>query len=205
MGLLDHLRAGLAGILMQLAAPATTRARRLRIDDIATLLDREDVLVVDTETTGVGPGAEVIEIAAIDTTGTPREHALVLPSGPISHRSWEIHGITLEALHAQGARPWPEIMGRVAPLLGNAKTVIAWSADFDARVLAQTGAAYNIALPTIAWADVRPAYRDTDPRGQGSLASAMRREKLAWEGRQHRAQADCRATLAVMRTLARRA
>lgn len=48
--------------------------------------------------------AEVIEAVAIDTTGALRLSALAMPIGPISQRSWELHGLSEEALHALGAR-----------------------------------------------------------------------------------------------------
>ena len=177
-------------------------ARRLRARDIGGLLGRDDTLIVDTETTGVGARAEVIEVVAIDTTGALRLSALSIPAGPISHESWEIHGLGLHALHAQGARPWPEVHEEVAAVLGRARRVLAWRADFDARALRQTAAVHNLALAPIEWADVRPAYVDARPKGPYSLADAMRRECLAWEGRHHRAEADCRAVLALMRRMA---
>ena len=177
-------------------------ARRLRARDIPALLGREDVLVLDTETTGLGRNAEVIEVVAIDTTGTLRSSALSFPFGPISRGSWEVHGLSAEALHAMGARPWPEVHPALVPVLREAEHVLAWRADFDARVLEQTAAFHNLALPPARWADVRPAYVDARPGGRHSLADAMRREGLAWEGRHHRAEADCRAVLAVMRAIA---
>ena len=178
-------------------------ARRLRARDIPALLGREDVLVLDTETTGVGRNAEVIEVVAIDTTGALRFEALSFPFGPISRGSQEVHGLSAEALHAMGARPWPEVHPALVPVLREAEHVLAWRADFDARVLEQTAAFHNLAQPPVQWADVRPAYVDARPGGRHSLADAMRREGLTWEGRHHRAEADCRAVLAVMRTLAR--
>ncbi len=36
----------------------------------SALLDREDVLIVDTETIGISNQSEVIEVAVLDTTGT---------------------------------------------------------------------------------------------------------------------------------------
>ena len=39
------------------------------------LLDRQDVLIFDTETTGNGERAELLEIAVIDTTGRVRYNA----------------------------------------------------------------------------------------------------------------------------------
>ena len=176
-------------------------ARRLRARDLPALLGREDVLVLDTETTGLGRNAEVIEVVAIDTTGAVRASALSFPFGPISRGSRAVHGLNAEALHAMGARPWPEVHPALVPVLREAKHVLAWRADFDARVLEQTAAFHNLALPPVRWADVRPAYADA--RGRHSLAGAMRREGLAWEGRHHRAEADCRAVLAVMRAIAR--
>ena len=179
-------------------------AKRLRARDIPTLLDRDDTLILDAETTDIGARAEVIEVVAIDTTGALRLSALSIPVGPITHESWEIHGLTVDELHAQGARSWPEVHEEIAATLGGARHVLAWRADFDARVLRQTAGVHNLALPAIEWADVRPAYVDARPKGRHSLADAMRRERLEWDGHHHRAEADCRAVLAVMRAMSER-
>ena len=154
-------------------------ARRRRARDIPALLGREDVLVLDTETTGVGRNAEVIEVVAVDTTGALRFDALSVPFGPILRGSWEVHGLSAEALHAMGARPWPEVHPALVPVLREAEHVLAWRADFDARVLEQTAAFHNLALPPVGWADVRPAYVNARPGERNSLADAMRREGLA--------------------------
>ena len=53
-----------------------SREPRRRRPTWAALLDRTDVLILDTETTGLGGRAEVIEVAMIDTTGTVRFEAL---------------------------------------------------------------------------------------------------------------------------------
>ena len=83
-------------------------AKRLRARDIPALLERDDTLIVDTETTGVGRGAEVIEVVAIDTTGALRLSALSLPVGPISHESWKFTGSpstrSTPKAHARGPR-----------------------------------------------------------------------------------------------------
>ena len=97
-------------------------ALRLRSRDIPALLDRRDVLVLDTETTGLGSTAEIVEVVAIDTTGALRLSALSLPVGPISQRSWEIHGLSEESLHAMGARPWVEVHPELLSMLRNCST-----------------------------------------------------------------------------------
>ena len=133
------------------------------------------------------------ELVAIDTTGALRLSALSIPVGPICHESLDILGLSLHALHAQGARPSREVHQEFTALLRDARCVLAWRTNFDARGLGQTAAACNLALPPIEWADVRPTYVDTRPKGPHSLANAMRRERLDREGRHHRAEADCRA------------
>ena len=177
-------------------------ARRLRARDIPALLDRDDVLVIDTETTGIGWDAEIIEIVAVDTTGRLRLNAVSNPVGAISQRSWEIHGLSADALHAMGAKPWPDLHAEVVSVLHNTRQVLAWRADSDARFLEQTATRHGLVLPPVQWADVHPTYVDARPGGSHSLAKAMRREALAWEGQHHRAEADCRAVVSVMRALA---
>ncbi len=54
------------------------------------LLNREDVLILDTETTGLNENAEIVEI--VDTTGTTRYSAPIMPKGRIP--SADIRGLT---------------------------------------------------------------------------------------------------------------
>ena len=148
-------------------------------------------------------GLEAGELRLPDAkTGARVVGALSLPVGPISQRSWEIHGLSEETLHAMGARPWAEVHPELLSMLRSATHVLAWRADFDARVLMQTAALHHRALPPVSWTDVRPAYVKARPGGRHSLADAMRREGLEWEGRHHRAEADCRAVLALMHAIA---
>ena len=45
----------------------------------ADLLDRSDVLICDTETSGLGKGAQILEIALVDTMGETVFSSLVAP------------------------------------------------------------------------------------------------------------------------------
>ena len=107
-------------------------------------------------------------------------------------------------IRALDARPWPHVHAEVVSALRTAEHVLAWRADSAARFLQQTSARYELALPNLPWADVRPAYVEPQRGVQHSLAAAMHREELAWEGQHHRAEANCRALLAVMRAIAGR-
>ena len=51
---------------------AGLRSRASPLEQWAIWLDRPDVLIIDTETTGLGNKAEVIEVAVLDTTGAIR-------------------------------------------------------------------------------------------------------------------------------------
>ena len=71
------MRSALGGALVALWLSGLHRlqgrgARRLRSHDLPGLLDRRDVLVLDTETTGVGREAE-ISLQGADGTATRRE------------------------------------------------------------------------------------------------------------------------------------
>ena len=49
--------------------------------------NRTDVLIFDTETTGIKNDDEVIEIGIIDTTGKERYHGLIMPEKSISREA----------------------------------------------------------------------------------------------------------------------
>ena len=103
----------LAGIwLTHLHRLAGLGGERLRHRDIPALRDRDDILVLDTETTDIDAGAEIIDLVAIDTTGALRLSAFAV--GASLRRSREIHGLSEGTLHAEGARTWPECCSRPA-------------------------------------------------------------------------------------------
>ena len=93
-------------ILCLLAVVVSARVRHARLKnqkrqptsesstDVRDLLDRDDVLLVDTETTGLSDKAEVIEIAAIDTVGNLRLSVLSMPEGRISSGASRVNGLT---------------------------------------------------------------------------------------------------------------
>src|SRR5690606_16006245 len=99
-----------------------TEAERARAA-IRHLLDREDVLILDTETTGLGQ-AEVIELSVIDTRGTVLLDTLIRPrTGVMNPYAQRVHGITLEMLTDQPT--WPEVLPELRRIAG-AATVLAW-------------------------------------------------------------------------------
>ena len=168
----------------------------------AGLLNRSDVLIIDTETTGLDGRAEILEIAILDTTGTTRFHSLCLPQGHITSGAADLHGLTRQALKAASASAWPEIHGNVTQLLSRAAVVLAWNAPFDSRMLEQTAARHGLAMPVLRWRDLLADYRGVRPQGRHSLPIAAEREG-AEAGEAHRAEGDCQTALAVMHAVVR--
>ncbi|MCY3986449.1 MAG: exonuclease domain-containing protein [Candidatus Dadabacteria bacterium] len=175
------------------------------IPDWSTLLGRSDVMIVDTETTGIGPRSQVIEVAVLDTAGFPYYHALSLPQGRISPKAIAIHGLSRERLRAEGARPWPEVHWELVETLSRATVVLAWNAGFDRRLLAQTAERHGLTMPELPWHDLMADYRILmgERRGKGwhTLSAAVRRSGARVSGQAHRAMRDCEAVLAVMRAV----
>ena len=106
------------------------------------LLGRADVLILDTETTGLRERAEIIEIAVIDTAGRERFHSLCKPQRRVPKSATEINNITNDMV--ANAKKWKDIHGTIDKLLRKSKYVLAWNADFDEMMLRQTAERYHL-------------------------------------------------------------
>ena len=165
------------------------------------LLNRRDVLILDTETTGLGTKAEVIEVVVIDTTGRCLFESLSLPRGPVSSRAYSLHGLSRERLEEAGAPAWSEIHKDLMKVLRRASCVLAWNAPFDRKMLRQTAKRAGWTLPELPWHDLLADYRILRPDHAHSLAMAAEQEGTI-ASPTHRARGDCETVLAVMRAMA---
>ncbi|MBA2766767.1 MAG: 3'-5' exoribonuclease, partial [Solirubrobacterales bacterium] len=116
------------------------------------LLDRPlrttEFLVVDTETNGrAGDGCELTEVGAVLVGGGElhdRWEALVGVRAPLSRSIQRFTGITQAMV--DGAPAAELVLGELAELLGD-RVLVAHSAAFDRRVLAQAFARAGLAWP----------------------------------------------------------
>lgn len=169
------------------------------------LLDRRDVVILDTETTGLDSDAEVIEVALINTRGERLVQKLALPKGRIPRSASRIHGLTLDTLKREGASDWTQVHQDLMPALRAATTVIVYNAAFDRRLLQQTSARHNLALPDIAWHCAMLDYKAFHGAGSGyGLQQAFLRECDENHVQEHRALADCQMVLELMQAVAGR-
>jgi DNA polymerase-3 subunit epsilon len=173
-----------------------------------------NALILDTETTGLGDDAEVVELAVIDCAGAVLLDTLVRPSGPVPAEAAAIHGIT-DAMLA-GAPTWSAIHDRFCDLVEGRQVVI-YSREFDTRVISQTARRYGLPAPQgfdqvldhdrihcamQAYAEFRGEWSAEKGQYRWQKLSAAAAQQGVTVTNAHRALGDCLMTLGVVRAMA---
>jgi len=184
-----------------------TAARREAIREAQALLQLDPVYL-DTETTGTGPQAEVIEIGILDDHEQPLFSSLVRPRGPMDPAAARVHGIT--AMMLVEAPSWADIWPAAQDVL-DGRRVGAYNVDFDLRLMKQSHIRSWLrwTLSDENFFDIMKLYARFygawDPR-----RSSYRWQSLELAGQQcgialpnaHRAIDDCRLTRLLLHTIA---
>jgi DNA polymerase III epsilon subunit-like protein len=171
---------------------------------------RENCLILDTETTGLGEDAEIVEVTIIDTAGRVLLNTLVKPRSVIPASATAIHGITNEMVKT--APSWPHVCRSLYDIISGRKVVI-YNSDFDTRILDQTNDNWGITIhfkierPTFECAMLAYAefYGQNSERGGykwQKLTAAAEQQGVIIEGTPHRALSDCLTTLGVIKAMA---
>ncbi len=175
--------------------------RREAIAWAGEVMADDRAIILDTETTGLHPGAEIIEISIIAAaTGATVFDSLVKPRGRIPRSATAIHG--LSARHVAAAPTWPEVHDQVGQLLRAASRVVIYNAAFDLRLLRQTRDLYRLppaGPPRRNYQCAMEYYARFLGRWDWQRAS------FTWEplrGGNHRALGDCLATRTVLQQMA---
>jgi DNA polymerase-3 subunit epsilon len=176
---------------------------RKAAQEAAQALLHTDFIIIDTETTGFSKTDQVIQFSALS------RHALLLnvlikPSVEISAESILVHGIDQEAV--ENAVIFPDIYPAILSLFKKEspenmiKTIIAYNADFDIRLINQTAAAYG--LPLLPERNVACAMKMyAEYYGEmNAKTKSYKWQKL--EGGDHSAAGDCIATLNLIKQMA---
>mgnify|MGYP001773609046 CR=1 FL=1 len=160
---------------------------------------------LDTETTGLGDDAQVVEIAVVDEAGAVLFESYCRPTVPVDPGAEAVHGIGPDVLAE--APQWPEIAGRVREVL-EGRVVVIFNAAFDTRILAQTAAAHGDSADWVRELDTRCAmyraadvYGATNSYGTISLVNAAARAGIEFVGRAHSAAGDAATTALLWRTM----
>lgn len=172
--------------------------RMRKRQQIAELLGRSDVFILDTETTGLR-NAEVIEVSIINTKGELLLDTLVEPSELVMNRhAQRVHGIALDMLAGQPS--WPDVLPDLHRVLDRG-TVLAWNASFDARMLKQTSEVWKIQQSSYLFVCAMRLYASLFGRRSYALHKAVVDARLAHlleQHQSHRALGDVRLVLALL-------
>jgi DNA polymerase-3 subunit epsilon len=165
-----------------------------------------EFVIVDTETTGFEVTDEVIQIGVIDHTGAVVLDTLIRPTQPI--RNSQYHHITDDTV--KDAPTFPDAYVRIKAAV-EGKRILAYNTSYDTRMLNQVCAKHGLEL--FIWVQpgcVMEQYAEfhgewNDYHGNyrwQKLRQAVTQMGLEFEGSEHNAVADCRATLALLRAMA---
>jgi DNA polymerase-3 subunit epsilon len=114
-------------------------------DKTATIRTAREILnsgpvYLDTETTGLGNDAEIVDIAIIDSDGTELLNTLVRPTIPIPAEATGVHGITDEDVST--APTFAEILPNLNSY--NDRLIVIYNKSYDLRLCNQSAKANKI-------------------------------------------------------------
>lgn len=174
-----------------------------------------EYVFLDTETTGLGDDAQVVEIAIVDEAGAVLFESLVKPTVSVDREAAAIHGIGSDKLATAPA--WPEIAAQVRAAL-EGKRVVIFNSDFDTRLMQQTATAHTQGMGRDAYDDAvkwileletvcamyraADVYGATNQYGTISLINAAAAAGVEFQGRAHSAAGDAATTAALWRAMA---
>jgi DNA polymerase-3 subunit epsilon len=167
------------------------------------ILARDDVLILDTETTGLNTEAEIVQLAIIDTEGEVILDTLIKPLDDIPAAATAIHGIDARRVrHA----PYFETLWDVITEIIEDKTLIIYNAGFDVEILRQCckRAFVPEVLEVVGLRDVK-VHCAMHWYAQFVGDWNEYHGNYKWQrlpGGDHSALGDCRATLAVLKEMA---
>lgn len=160
---------------------------------------------IDTETTGLGPTAEIVDIAILSTTGEVLLDTFIRPAMPIPPDASRIHGI--HDVDVRDAPAWRDIYPVVRDILSDRRIVV-YNAQYDRGVingvcdrwqLARVNGTWECAMLAFAKYQAQPGRRPGDFRWHKLDAAAGH---FGLEPGGHRALGDTLACLAVVRGMA---
>ena len=192
-------RAGVCAVCREDELKAKSRAHARAA--VAGLLERDDVLILDTETTGMGNTAEVIELSVINTKGETLLDTLIEPRAKrMNPYAQRVHGISYSML--KGAPKWTEVLPQLSEI-ADKRTILAWNASFDARMLEISSELWELPHPRWLYVCAMKLYakgRGIKNRGLQKCLIDEDLGHLLETHRAHRALGDVYFTLEVLRS-----
>ena len=155
-------------------------------------------LLLDSETTGLGPDAEIVQLAVVNHQGVTLFDTLIRPTGLIPPDATAIHGITDEMV--EDAPTFADVYPELWKVLRDRPLTI-YNANYDTKVIGYVSKSAGLAVPfdwkAVSCCMLKYAAYVGD---WNDYRRSYRWQKL--EGGDHSALGDCRATLKLMREMA---
>ncbi len=176
-------------------------ARAKAITWAMAVVDDPGAVYLDTETTGFGPRAEIVDIAVVDAAGQILLETLVRPTRRIPAEVIAIHGIT--NADVKDAPEWCDIYESVLEVLAG-RRIIVYNVIFDRQMVNQACDRYALSVPAADWECAMKRYAgfygSWDPGKRWYRFQKLERAVLAFgaEPGGHRAAADAFACRAVV-------
>jgi|GEM_PF-285515 len=169
------------------------------------LMKNENLLILDTETTGLGDYDEIIQLAIIDIRGRVRFHKFIQPMTEISDEAFAVHGITDQKISA--APCFADVYGILRGILHD-RDIIAYNAEFDKRMIEQTCRKNGLEpLNQVTWHCLMKKYafflgrrRKNGTYIAQTLKSACEQQGISIKDA-HDALNDCLATLELIKAI----
>jgi DNA polymerase-3 subunit epsilon len=164
------------------------------------LLTRDEFVILDSETTGLGGTAEIVQIAIIDPQGRVLLDTLVKPTRPIPMDATAIHHIT-DAMVADSPT-FAAIAPQLRELLAG-ETVVIYNSAFDVRMMEQSAQACGLTYEIPIFAGEYKCAMEEYSQWVGEWSEYhgnYRWQKLP--GGDHTALGDARACLAIVKKMA---
>src|SRR5215210_1035660 len=165
------------------------------------VVDDPRVIYLDTETTGFGPRAEIVDIAAVSAAGEVVLESLVQPTRRIPADATAIHGIT--DADVKDAPAWCDLYEDLLRVLAG-RRVIVYNVIFDRQMVNQACDRFDLAAPAADWECAMRKYAgfygNWDSGKRWFRFQKLERAVLAFgaEPGGHRAAADAFACRAVV-------
>ena len=145
----------------------------------AHLLNRDDVMVLDTQTNGLDADAEVTDVAVVDTHGR----------------------VLLHDLRRRGASSYADVHGPLMRVLKRASIICVYNVDFEMKMIRQSaerhGLDATLDAETVCIMQEYADHYSADGRWS-KLEDAARGEFVSVGGAPHRPLTDVRLTLGIM-------
>src|SRR5919107_3816599 len=165
------------------------------------VVDDPRVIYLDTETTGFGPRAEIVDIAVVSAAGEVVLESLVQPTRRIPADATAIHGIT--NADVKDAPAWCDLYEDLLRVLADQR-IIVYNVIFDRQMVNQACDQYDLAAPAADWECAMRKYAgfygNWDAGKRRYRFQKLERAVLAFgaEPGGHRAAADAVACRAVV-------